>query len=91
MQIGSSHNEPISQKFLKFSKKSPISPKILKNGSKNPQKSKSPFPSMSAAGILGPNLVSRVVTSSAPSQKGVAELSTLFSTRESNSYFNSFT
>ena len=50
MQIGSSHNEPISPKFLKFSKKSP---KILKNGSKNPQKSNSPFPSMSAAGLLG--------------------------------------
>ena len=59
MQIGSSHNEPISPKFLKFSKKSP---KILKNGSKIPQKSNSPFPSMSAAGILGPNLVGTMET-----------------------------
>ena len=54
MQIGGSHNEPISPQFLKVSKKSP---KILENGSKNPQKSNSPFPSMSAADILGPNLV----------------------------------
>ena len=54
MQIGSSHNEPISLQFLKFSKKSP---KSLKNGSKNPQKSDSPFPSISAAGLLGPYLV----------------------------------
>ena len=49
MQIGSSHNEPISPKFLKKS------PKI--KSSQITQKSNSPFPSMSAAGLLGPNLV----------------------------------
>ena len=47
--------EPISPKFLKSS------PKVLKNVSKKPQKSpkksNSPFPSMSAAGLLRPNLV----------------------------------
>ena len=49
-----SHNERISPKFLKKS------PKIFKNVSKNPQKSNSPFPSVSAAGLLGPNLVWRL-------------------------------
>ena len=50
-QSSSSHNEPIAPKFLKKS------PKLLKNLSKTPNShSKIKF-SMSATGLLGPNLV----------------------------------